>query len=407
MDRSIGWLRWAIVVLAFAAIMLNYMDRQIIALLKPTLEAQFGWSDGDYSAMASAFQLASALSFLGAGWFIDRVGLRWGFAIGVGLWSIAGMAHAFVSSVTGFVGARAVLGAAESVGTPAQVKTAATYFPPRQRSLMLGIGNMASNLGAIVTPLVVPPLALWMGWRFTFILTGGLGLLWVLLWLLIPANTKAAVVPDRAPSVPWARMLADRRQWALIAAKIFSDEVWWFLLFFAPDLFHRRFHLSQAELGVPVALIYTAAAIGSLSGGILPSRLLARGVGIDRARKGSMLLYALLILPVPLLVLSESVWTATALLGLALFAHQGFSTNVFGMATDMVPNSRLGTAISIAAFFGNLSGMAMIALAGWSLDRGFGYPPLLLICGCSYLVGLALVHLLVPHLKLADAEDGS
>ncbi|HET8612828.1 MAG TPA: MFS transporter, partial [Sphingomonas sp.] len=383
MDHPIGWRRSAIVALAFAAIMLSYMDRQIIALLKPTLEQQFGWTDGDYSAMASTFQFAAAVSFLGAGWFVDRIGLRVGFAIGVGVWSIAGMAHAFVSSVGGFIGARAILGASESVGTPAQVKTAAIYFPPEQRSLMIGIGNMASNLGAIVTPLLIPPLALWLGWRVAFLLTGGLGLLWVVLWLLLPPPAGTAHEAQRAARVPWRKMLSDRRQWALIAAKIFSDEVWWFLLFFAPDLFHRRFGLSQAEIGLPVALIYTAAAIGSLSGGILPSYLIGRGMSINRARKGSMLLYALLITPVPLLVLSGSVWTAVALLGLALFAHQGFSTNVFGIATDMMPTTHLGTAISIAAFFGNLSGMAMIELAGWSLDTGYGYPPLLLICGFS------------------------
>ncbi len=390
--------RWAIVALAFAAIMLNYVDRQIIALLKPTLQVEFGWSNRDYSHMASAFQFSAALAFLGAGWFIDRIGLRRGFAIGVGTWSVAGMAHALVTTVGGFAGARVVLGAAEAIGTPAQVKTAAAYFPAEQRSMMLGIGNMAANLGAVVAPLAIPPLALALGWRAAFLVTGGLGLVWVAVWLLVPAPREAQRDAAEATRVPWRAMLRDRRQWALVAAKTFSDEVWWFLLFFSPDLFHRRFGMSQAALGAPVAFIYTMAALGAFSGGWLPTRLLKSGVSADRARKASMLVYALLILPVPLLVFTHSVVGAAALLGLALFAHQGFSTNVFGMAADMFPARVVGTAVSMAAFAGNLSGMAMIELAGWSLDKGHGYAPLLALCGGSYCFALLLVQWIVPRI---------
>jgi MFS transporter, ACS family, hexuronate transporter len=319
------------------------------------------------------------------------------------VWSLAGMAHAFVTTVAGFVGARAVLGAAESIGTPAQVKTAAAYFPPEERSFMIGIGNMAPNVGAVVTPLVIPPLALWLGWHSAFLIAGGLGLVWVVLWLLLPPPPQAeqAVEPAR---ISWTAMLRDRRQWTLVATKAFRDEVWWFLLFFTPDLFHTMFGLSQGTLGLPVAFIYAMAALGSLSGGLLPSRLMARGVSADRARKGSMLLYAVLILPVPLLLLTSSPWTAAALLGLALFAHQGFSTNVFGMTTDMFPSRMVGTAIGIAAFAGNLSGMAIIEGAGWSLDAGYGYAPMLFICGGSYLVALLLVQWLMPRIELAEPD---
>lgn len=403
-----GARRWAIVALAFTAIMLNYVDRQVIALLKPTLQGEFGWSDRDYSHMASAFQFCAAVSFLGTGWFIDRIGLRRGFAIGVAAWSLAGMAHAVVTSVAGFVGVRALLGAAESIGTPAQVKTAATYFPPEQRSLMLGIGNMASNFGAVAAPLAIPPLALWLGWQAAFLITGGLGFVWVVVWLIVTPRTGstgrsgAPVADVPAGTVPWAAMLRDRRQWAIVAAKALSDQCWWFLLFFMPDLFHRMFGLSQGELGLPIAFIYLLAAMGALSGGILPTWLLARGVDIDRARKGSMLLYALLILPVPLVLLTGNAWVAASLLGLGLFAHQGFSTNVFGMTADIFPSRMIGTAIGIGAFAGNLSGMAMIEGAGFSLDNGYGYAPLLIVCGGSYLVALALVHVLVPRLTLAE-----
>lgn len=404
MENTVGARRWAIVALAFAAIMLNYVDRQIIALLKPTLQAEFGWSDRDYSHMASTFQFCAAVSFLGTGWFIDRIGLRRGFAIGVGLWSVAGLAHAFVGSVAGFVGVRAALGAAESIGTPAQVKTAGTYFPPEQRSLMLGIGNMASNFGAVLAPLSIPALALWLGWRAAFLVTGGLGLVWVVAWLLVTPRSgrTAAVTAVAGAETRWSALLRDRRQWAVVAAKALSDQVWWFLLFFMPDLFHRLFGLTQGTLGFPIAAIYFAAALGSLSGGMLPTWLMARGIDVNRARKGSMLLYALLILPIPAVLLTANPWTAAALLGLGLFAHQGFSTNVFGMTADIFPARTIGTAIGIGAFAGNLTGMAMIEAAGWSLDRGYGYAPLLWTCSGSYLLALLLVQLLVPRLKIAE-----
>lgn len=404
MTRQLGIRQWLIVGLAFVAIMLNYVDRQIIALLKPLLEQEFGWSNRDYSHMASAFQFSAAVAFLGTGWFIDRIGLRRGFAIGVGAWSIAGMAHAFVTTVGGFVAARAALGVAESIGTPAQVKTAATYFPPEKRSLMLGIGNMAANFGAVIAPLSIPPLALWLGWRAAFLIAGGLGLVWVIAWLAVTPQTARAATDIPAQRVPWASLLRGRRQWAIIAAKAFSDQCWWFLLFFMPDLFHRVFGLSQGELGVPIALVYTLAALGSLSGGVLPTWLLSRGVEMNRARKGSMLVYALLILPVALVLHVDGAWAAAALLGLGLFAHQGFSTNVFGMTADIFPARMIGTAIGIGAFAGNLSGMAMIEVAGFSLERGYGYAPLLYVCAGSYLVGLLLIQLLVPKLELAEPD---
>lgn len=409
MEEHIDRRRWLIVVLVFVAIMLNYVDRQIIALLKPTLQGEFGWSDRDYSHMASAFQFAAAIAFLGTGWFIDRVGLRIGFALGVAAWSLAGMAHAFTTTVTGFLGARIALGAAESIGTPAAVKTAATYFGPRERSTVLGIGNMAPNVGAVVTPLLIPAIAVAFGWKAAFLIAGGLGLVWVVVWLAVrvPPQPAAAQALSPAP-VPWGSLLRDRRQWAIIAAKALTDQVWWFLLFFMPDLFHRMFGLSQGTLGVPVALVYALAAMGALTGGYLPSRLMARGASLNAARKGTMLLYALLILPVPLVLLVDSAWTAALILGLALFAHQGFSTNVFGLTTDVFPARVVGSAIGIAAFFGNLAGMGILEFAGWSLDSGHGYAPMLFICAGAYLAALLAIQLIVPRIEAIESDgDGT
>ena len=206
--RSIQTRRWIVVTLAFAAIMLNYVDRQVIAILKPTLQAQFHWSNRDYSHMASAYQFSAAIAFLGTGWFIDRVGLRKGFAAGVGVWSLAGMLHAIVTSVSAFVGARVLLGVAEAVGTPAQVKTAAAYFPPQQRSMLIGVGNMASNLGAVAAPLAIPPLALWLGWRAAFLVTGGLGLVWVVVWLSVRMPPEIEGATTEGVRVPWGSLPA-------------------------------------------------------------------------------------------------------------------------------------------------------------------------------------------------------
>ena len=394
--------RRLIVVFVFVAIMLNYVDRQCLALLKPTLETEFGWSDRDYANMGTAFQVATAFAFLGTGWFIDRVGLRRGFATGVGLWSLAGMAHAFATGVAGFIGARVVLGAAESIGTPAAVKTAATYFDGRERQIVLGIGNTAPNIGAIITPLVVPALALALGWRWTFLLTGGLGLVWVVAWLSLRPEPVAPVAAAQPHPTRWADAL-NRNTLAIALAKVLSDQVWFFMLLWLPDLFHRLFGLKQGTLGYPVALVYLLAACGALSGGFLPARLMAAGWSVDRARKTTLLIYALLILPVPLVMSVTSPWTAALLLGLGLFAHQGFSTNVFGLVTDVTPARMVGSTIGIAAFCGNLWSIGLIQFAAWSLAVGWGYTPSLVICAASYLTALGVIQLLIP--TIVPVED--
>ncbi len=398
--------RWVIVALIFVAIMLNYVDRQILALLKPTLETQFRWTDQDYANMGTAFQFATAVAFLGTGWFIDRVGLRRGFASGVAVWSLAGMAHALVATVGGFVAARVVLGVAESVGTPAAVKSAATYFDHRDRQIALGIGNTAPNVGAILTPLLIPPLAVVYGWRAAFLLAGGLGLLWVPIWLLVRAR-PAGIAQIGAARLSWGEVIRRRETLAIALAKTLSDQVWFFMLLWLPDLFHRLFGLKQGTLGLPVALVYLMAACGALTGGWLPATLMRRGWSVNAARKGAMLFFALLILPVPLVLQLHSPWSAALLLGMGLFAHQGFSTNVFGLTTDIVPASAAGSTIGIAAFCGNMGSIGMIQLSAWSLKNGHGYAPMLVICAGSYLVALACVQLIVPRIVPVETNLSS
>ncbi|MFA6123278.1 MFS transporter [Sphingomonas sp.] len=390
-----GAARWIIVAMVFVAVMLNYVDRQILALLKPTLEAQFRWSNQDYANLGTAFQVATAFAFLGTGWFLDRVGLRLGFALGVLVWSLAGMAHAFAATVPAFFAARILLGIAESVGTPAAVKTAATYFNHRDRQIALGIGNIAPNIGAIVTPLFIPALAVAYGWQAAFLVAGGLGVVWVALWFAIRIKPVALDAVAPAP-VPWLSILRSRETAAIAIAKVLSDQVWFFMLLWLPDLFHRLFGLAQGTLGLPIALVYGMAACGALTGGYLPTRLMARGWSVNRARKTTMLGYALLVLPVVFVQSVDSPWVAALLLGLVLFAHQGFSTNVFGVTTDITPARAVGSRIGIAAFCGNLCSIGMIQFQVYALSHGWGYAPALAICAGSYLTALLAIHLLIP-----------
>ena len=404
-DLASRRVRRLLVALIFCAAALNYVDRQVLALLKPILQGEFAWDNQDFAHLGSVFQLSAAIALPFVGWFVDRIGVRWGYLIAVGVWSLAGIAHAFAGSMQQFVTARAVLAVAESVHTPAAVKSMATYLPIKERSLGIGLMNTAPNVGAILTPLLIPPIALAFGWKAAFIVTGALGFVWILFWWpsvrkLEPVQPEAAPAATIRSTVVWSQLFRDRRTWAFVGAKLLVDQVWWFILFWTPDFFHRVFGMSQAQLGWPIAIIYTMAAIGALSSGMLFPRLLDKGYAVDRARKLPMLVYALLILPVPLAITVGSPWTAALIIGLALFAHQGFMTNLFGLAADVV-----ATVIALGAVAGNLSGTAIIELAGWSLENGHGYWPMFAICGSAYLLALAWIHFMLPRLRLSDESN--
>jgi ACS family hexuronate transporter-like MFS transporter len=409
-DSASRRVRRLLVALIFCAAALNYVDRQVLALLKPILQGEFAWDNQDFAHLGSVFQLSAAIALPFVGWFVDRIGVRWAYLIAVGVWSLAGIAHAFATSMQQFVTARAVLAVAESVHTPAAVKSMATYLPIKERSLGIGLMNTAPNVGAILTPLLIPPIALAFGWKAAFIVTGALGFVWILFWWpsvrkLEPVQPQAAPAAAIRSTVVWSQLFRDRRTWAFVGAKLLVDQVWWFILFWTPDFFHRVFGMSQAQLGWPIAIIYTMAAIGALSSGMLFPRLLDKGYAVDRARKLPMLVYALLILPVPLAISVGSPWTAALIIGLALFAHQGFMTNLFGLAADVVPTSVVATVIALGAVAGNLSGTAIIELAGWSLENGHGYWPMFAICSSAYLLALAWIHFMLPRLRLSDESD--
>jgi ACS family hexuronate transporter-like MFS transporter len=358
--------------------------------------------------MAESFQLAGAFGSLAAGWFIDRMGIKRGFALGVGTWSVAAMAHAVATSVGAFFGARVVLGLAEATGTPAVVKTAAAYFEPAERTRVLGISNMAPSLGAVTAPLLIPPVAVVFGWRATFLAAGGLGLLWVFGWLALriaPARSAAAEAAVEPVRPRLLRLLAERRTWALVLAKSLADLVWWFSIFFMPDLFHRLFHLSQGRLGLPVAAVYAMAAAGSFSGGWIHGALMRAGMGPAKARKGTILGFALVLLVAPLVLVLRDPWSATAVLGVVLFACQGVSTNIFGGSTDLFPPGAVGSAIGLATFVGNIAGVGMSWVSAWCLQNGYGYGPMLAIVAVAPLLALLVIQLLAPKLDEARLED--
>jgi ACS family hexuronate transporter-like MFS transporter len=414
LDKRMRWLLFGLVVTAG---ILNLVDRQIISVLKPVISADLGWSDDDYGTLAAWFQGAAAFAFLFTGWIADRLGVKWANPLGVAAWSLAAIAHGWAHSITQFILCRVSLGATEAMGTPTGIKTIATIFPPSLRSTGFGLGNAANSMGAVLAPLAIPLVALHWGWRGTFVAAGLLGLIWSATWLIVtrrirfdaPAKAKAAPTPaTAAPSAPdadlapaYGPILKDRRTWAIAGAKVLSDATWWLLLFWMPDFFNRQFGLSGVDLGPPLAVAYGGAAIGSLVGGLVPTRLLDRGYALNTVRKGVLLLSALLVLPVPLALYAQNYWLAVAILALTLAAHQGFSTNLFALIADVTPHAKVGRVTSFGAFCGNLGGMAIAKIAGLTLAAGLGYLPLFLFASISYLLGIGWIQLLLPRLRRA------
>lgn len=419
-ERGTSPVRWWVLALVVVATLVNYVDRQIIAILKPELERTFGWTDSDYGHVVSAFQLSVAIAYAFAGWAIDRLGVRRSYAIAVAVWSAAAMAHAAARTVAQFMVARIVLGAAESANTPAAVKTLSEWFGERERALAIGCMNAGANFGAIASPLVIPLLAAAFGWQAAFVITGAIGFVWLAGWLAVrqpaglaavPAGTPAAATasarqpgrageaasPVAAPPRPprWRDLLAQRRTWAFVVAKTLTDAVWWLMLFWLPDLLHKVFALDMRTAGAPLALVYALAAAGALSGGWLPGALMRRGWDLQRARMTTLLVASLCVLPVPLALGVHSYWTAALLVGVGLAAHQAFSTNVFALAGDLFPRTLTASVVGLGALFGNVGGFLMLEATGRVLEATGSYLPMFLYCAAAYLVGWAVVRRLV------------
>jgi MFS transporter, ACS family, hexuronate transporter len=408
---SPGYFRWVICTLLLLGVTKNYMDRQVIGVLKITLQHNFGWNEIDYGNLVFAFQAAYAVGMVVVGRLIDRLGTRLGYALTMVFWSLAAMGHAWANSFSGFIVARSALGFGEAGVYPASIKSVAEWFPKKERSLAIGIFNAGSNIGAIVTPLVVPWITIHWGWRWAFLLTGGLGFLWLILWLLFYRKPEEhARVSSREleyirsdPSDPvsqikWISLISYRQTWAYVAGKFLIDPIWWFYLFWVPDFLQRKHGVSFIHIGVPIMVIYVIADVGSVAGGWLSSWLIARGKSVNFARKSAMLVCAICILPVVLAYRIESLWGAVLIIGLAAGGHQGFSANLFAVPSDTFPTQAVGSVVGMGGMAGAIGGMLIAKIVGYTLQWTGSYMVPFFIAGSSYLIALACIHILSPRL---------
>ena len=411
-----GSVRWTICALLFVATSINYMDRQVISILKPTLEHSIGMTEIGYGYVVDAFQLAYATGLLLAGRFVDKVGTRVGYMVIMAVWSLSAMGHALANTVLEFGAARLCLGLGESGNFPAAIKTVAEWFPQSERSLATGIFNSGANLGAVLAPLLVPWVTLHYGWHAAFLITGTFSAVWIFWWYRNyrkpadhPTLTGAELryiyqeaAAKMGPQVPWRRLLGLRQTWAFSIGKLLTDPIWWFYLFWLPSYFSARFHLDLAHLGLPLIVVYNASAIGSVGGGWLPAPFRKLGMSAPQARLAAMLLCACLVLPIFSLTHLASEWFAISVLSLAAAAHQGWSANLFTTASDMFPRSAVGSVTGIGGMAGSAGGALLAFYAGHILQLTHSYASLFAIAGTAYLLALAIMYALAPGLKKVE-----
>ena len=432
--------RWLICALLFFAAAINYIDRQVIGILKPTLQEQFHFDEQDYAAIVFTFQAAYAIGLLLSGRIMDRIGVRRGFALAVVVWSIGAVMHGaadwlpwlriptlsidppavvFLGGATaGLALSRLVLGLGEAGNFPASIKAVAEWFPKKERALATGIFNSGTNIGALVTPLVVPWITLAYGWQWAFVITGVLGFGWVIWWFVsyrdpdthpgVNAAELAIIQSDpveKTAAIPWSRLLPHRQTWAFAAGKFLTDPIWWLYLFWVPDFLNKNHGLDLKTMGLPLVVIYLVADIGSIGGGWLSSHLMARGWSTNAARKLAMLVCALAVVPMLFAAQAKNLWVAVGLVSLAAAAHQGWSANLFTLTSDMFPRRAVGSVVGIGGMAGSIGGMLIALVVGAILQKtGGNYVPIFVICASAYLVALALIHLLAPRLEPAKLD---
>ena len=416
-EGRIGRFRWVICGLIFAATVINYIDRQMIGVLKPTLQREFGWTEITYGDIVFWFQAAYAVGFVVFGRLMDKIGARAGYTAAMAIWTVAHIAHAAVRSAAAFMGVRFVLGIGESGNFPAGLKAVADWFPKRERALAIGIFNAGTNIGAILTPILVPAIALTMGWRMAFVLTGIFSVAWLPLWWSFyrrpeqhprvgPAEL-AHIEGDRdvpAPATPWRRLLGLRETWAWAIGKFLIDPIWWMFLFWLPDFLARRHGLDLKSFGPPLIVVYLMSDAGSIAGGWLSSHLMRRGASVNKARKLAMLVCAICVLPVVYASVVSDLWLAVLIIGVATAAHQGFSANLYALPSDVFPRHAVGSVVGIGGAVGAIGGMAMAKYAGWVLESLGTYTPIFIVAASAYLLALLAIHLLSP--RLAPARVG-
>jgi len=436
-----GYCRWIVCALLFFAATINYIDRQVIGILKPTLVNEFQWNDERiYAAIIFTFQLAYAIGLLLAGRIMDKVGVRRGLALAVTLWSAAAVAQAAAAAVpglrlpsinldaasgfslvslsgaaAGFALARFVLGLGEAGNFPASIKAVAEWFPKKERALATGIFNSGTNIGALLTPIAVPWITLRWGWQWAFIATGLIGFVWVVWWLCVyrapeehpklSAKELAHIRSDPVEAsrqIPWRELFPHRQTWAFAVGKFMTDPIWWLYLFWIPDFLHKAHGLDLKSIGLPLVIIYLVADVGSIGGGWLSSNLIKRGWSNNAARKSAMLLCAISVVPIMFAAKTSNLWVAVALVSLAAAAHQGWSANLFTITSDMYPRAAVGSVVGIGGMAGAIGGMIIALIIGEILARTKSYFAIFIIAGSAYLIALTIIQFLAP--KLAPVE---
>jgi MFS transporter, ACS family, hexuronate transporter len=398
----------------FFAASINYLDRQVLGLLAPTLQRSIGWTEAQYGYIVGGFQFAYAIGLVLSGRLVDKLGCRIGYIIIMAFWSLASMGHALAASALGFGIARFFLGLGESGSFPAAIKTTAEWFPQRERALVTGIFNSGTNVGAILAPAFIPWITLKFGWRAAFLATGLVGAIWIVWWVRryhspedpprVSARELQYIRDDPAEplvQIPWTKLLTYRQTWAYSAAKFLTDPIWYFYLYWLPKFFDSRYHLGLGSIGLPLIVVYNLSAVGSIGGGWLPTVFNKAGMSMAKARLSAMLICACLILPIFLASRVTSLWSAVGILGLATAAHQGWSANLFTTASDMFPRSSVGAVVGIGGMAGSIGSVLFSVSTGWVLESHHSYAPLFSVAAASYLVGLFILGTLAPGLRKA------
>ncbi|SFJ05279.1 MFS transporter, ACS family, hexuronate transporter [Sphingomonas sp. NFR04] len=415
--ERVGRYRWVICGLLFAATIINYIDRQMIGVLKPTLMADLHWTEQDFAGVIIWFQFAYAVGYILFGKIVDQVGARVGYTIAFIVWQVAHIFHGAAHNITQFAIARFALGIGESGNFPAGIKAVTEWFPAKERAFAIGVFNAGANIGAVLTPLVIPYMVIAWGWRSAFVITGVVSFVWLIAWWMLyrsprehPKVTEGELAwieqdpADKVQKLGYGSVLLRRETWAYALGKFFIDPVWWFFLFWLPGYLFERYQLDLKTFGLPLAAIYLVSDMGSVAGGWLSSRLMRAGYTANVARKLTMLVCAFAVLPVLFAESLSSVWMAVAVIGIATAAHQAFSANLYALPADMFPRGAVGSVIGIGGTVGAVGGILMSFYAGEVLARIGSYWPLFAVAGSAYFVALACVHFLSPRLARVDMD---
>ncbi|RDC63814.1 MFS transporter [Adhaeribacter pallidiroseus] len=421
-----GNYRWVVCALLFFATTINYIDRQVIGLLKPTLEKAFSWTESDYGNIVMVFASCYALGYIIFGNFIDKIGTKLGYTISIIIWSVAAMLHALVKSTFGFSVVRGLLGLGEAGNFPAAVKAVAEWFPKKERALATGIFNSGTSIGAVVAPILVPWILGAYGWQEAFLITGAIGFIWLIFWWIfyeIPSRHKKitpeeftyihsdneAAPAENSNPIKWSRLLGLKQTWVFILGKVLTDPVWWFFLFWLPSYFATTFNLDLKKPSLHLAIVYTATTFGSIGGGYLSSYLIKRGWPVLKARKATLLLVAFAVLPIIGARYAPNIWVAVGIISLAAAAHQAWSANIFTIVSDIVPKKAVSSVVGIGGMAGSIASALFPLLVGSLLDSykavgniSAGYNILFIICGLAYFVAWFIVHYLTSRLKPVD-----